>query len=814
MIACPDSSRLEALIGQDLPVAEAQEIEDHISSCSSCESQLISLIDNSESDWESWRELLSADTNADKASETISEFAKSDLIQELESAGFENIEEVGKGGMGIVFKAYQRELNREVAVKTLGAGLLAGTQYVQRLLAEASAVGQLNHPNITRIHQVSRGKMPYLVLEYVQDGDLAKRLRRGVLETSDAVDVAIQICSAVGHAHENGVLHRDIKPGNILFEGRTVKIVDFGLAKRADAGENLTGSLVVGTPSYMSPEQASGQSVDETSDVYSIGVVLYEMLCGKPPFVSHSPLESLRLIQSQEPVAPRKLQPNVPRSLDTICLKCLEKDPQRRYSSASELLEDLERFKNGIPIKAQPASYFYRGWRWCRRNPAATISLAVVAVAVVTVITLWAQFTADLSWQRYVALQKANEAQRNLENQVEANQATGEVLKFLTESLLQAAIPEKEGKEVTVVELLRAASATIDRDYEKNPRIEAPIRAALGATYFELGLPLEASPHLEQAVALYGELDDAAHIEASVNAALDWAICLKALDRGEESKEILEEMQLFANSEQLLRIRFHKLDFDLRERDLDHAEKVMLELYEDCQQELGEKAPLTLSVLGQIGVWQVHNQEYERGLETFTNQFEMQLEAFGEGHPDTLIAMNNIAISLVRLGRIEEAEPWHERGCEVREKALGPNHVSTLKAKHNLSMTQWRLGKQDAATQTLEQVCFGKVETYGQDHPQTMDSLYQLARMLLQMKAYERGLDICDEILFPVLGTARRDGHLASLLCAYAQLQYYNERLVDAAATISQAEELLSDESIANPGRLAYLQKTRELIAK
>ena len=277
-------------------------------------------------------------------------------------AGYELLEVLGRGGMGVVYKARQLGLNRIVALKMVLAGANASPQDLARFRAEAEAVAQLAHPNIVQIFEIGeQGGCPFLALEYVGGGSLAQHLDGTPLPPKQAAETVLALARAVQHAHEKGIVHRDLKPANVLLADGTPKIADFGLAKRADSNQahTLTGAIL-GSPSYMAPEQAAGQSdrIGPATDVYALGVILYEMLTGRPPFKGSTLLETIDQVREHDPVPPRFLLPKTPRDLETICLKCLEKSPQRRYASAAELAGDLRAFLHDEPISAQSLTIF------------------------------------------------------------------------------------------------------------------------------------------------------------------------------------------------------------------------------------------------------------------------------------------------------------------------------------------------------------------------------------------------------------------------------------------------------------------------
>jgi len=305
---------------------------------------------------------------------------------------YELLEEIARGGMGVIYRARQRSLDRIVAVKMLLFGPHASPEYVKRFRAEASAAASLQHPNIVAIHEVGvqQGEH-YLVMDLVGGPNLATFVKEQPLPARRAAGYLKTIAEAIHYAHERGILHRDLKPSNVLIDANDQpRVTDFGLAKRLEGDSSLTLSgQMLGSPSYMPPEQAGAtrHKVGRRSDVYSLGAMLYHALVGRPPFVGEGLNQTLDQVFNREPVSPRLLNPAVPRDLETICLKCLEKEPARRYPNAQALADELGRFLRDEPILARPVSPPEKVWRWCRRKPAlaGTLASALLLLIVVAV---------------------------------------------------------------------------------------------------------------------------------------------------------------------------------------------------------------------------------------------------------------------------------------------------------------------------------------------------------------------------------------------------------------------------------------------
>ncbi len=381
-------------------------------------------------------------------------------------AGYEILGVLGRGAMGVVYKARQRGLKRIVALKMISAGTHHGPTDLARFQSEAVAVADLQHPNIVQIYEVGEDRgHPYFSLEYVEGDSLAKKISGTPRPPRDAAQLVRALAAGMEYAHERGIIHRDLKPANVLLTLRgDPKVADFGLVKRLedDAGQTQSGSIL-GTPSYMAPEQAEGKikEIGPRSDIYGLGGILYELLTGRPPFRAASILDTLEQVRTQEPIPPSEFEPKLPRDLETICLKCLQKDPAKRYARAAALGEDLRRFLAGEPILARPVSRTEWLWRWCRRNKRVAFLGGVVAILIVA----WAA-TSTLLYR----LARANE------RDALANAATASQNALLAKHNAQ----EAQSKAQEALNNAETARRNAERAKENEARARNQERAAKG----------------------------------------------------------------------------------------------------------------------------------------------------------------------------------------------------------------------------------------------------------------------------------------------------------------------------------------------
>jgi eukaryotic-like serine/threonine-protein kinase len=384
---------------------------------------------------------------------------------------------LGSGGMGVVFAARQTQPRRVVALKMILAASHDGRQRLARFQSETEIIAQLQHPNIVPVYEVGEhGGRPYYTMEYLDGGSLAQKLAAVPLAPRAAAELSLLLARAIHFAHEHGIVHRDLKPANVLLAlDGTPKIADFGLAKQlgSEPGEpapyRTESGAILGTPGYMAPEQIeSSTEVGPASDVYALGAILYECLTGRPPFKAANVLETLEQVRSQEPVPISRLQPKVPRDLQTICLTCLHKQPGRRYGSAATLAEDLGRFLRGEPIQARPVSARERLWKWARRKPALAVLLAVCGLLLTALIVGGLVYNARLR----AAVERAEDKEAETQRQYRQAHDTLDRMLGRVESPRLAEVPQlKELQRSLLEDALAFYQVVLQRADSPDPRV-------------------------------------------------------------------------------------------------------------------------------------------------------------------------------------------------------------------------------------------------------------------------------------------------------------------------------------------------------
>ncbi|MGP0063503.1 MAG: protein kinase domain-containing protein [Isosphaeraceae bacterium] len=595
-----------------------------------------------------------------------------DAFEELSSAGYDVTRLLGRGGMGVVYQARQISLNRDVAIKLIRTGSFASEAEVLRFQNEAEAVAQLDHPHIVPIYEVGRQRRHHFFsMKLIAGTSLDKRLEAFVADPCATARLVAIAAEAIHHAHQRGILHRDLKPANILVDEQgEPHVTDFGLAKRIDADFEMTHSnALIGTPSYMAPEQASRDrgALSTATDVYGLGTILYALLTGRAPFSGTTLIETLDKVRSQSPEPPSKRNPRVPRDLEVICQKCLEKEPGRRYPSALALADDLNRWQRGEPIQARPVGMAVRSAMWCRRNPALASAAALLLLSM-------AVGFAGVAWQW-------RKAERNL--------AAAETLfELVGRRLLAQADAEHDplAKNKTVRELLDNAAANIGGWVGGAPDVEARLRETIGGAYLSLGQYDRAEEHLKEAIRL-----DTQYQGPGGRGALG-ATNLRGT--------LLDRMSRSVEAEPILRRNLDEARRFLGRDDpicLDAAERLGAVLWHLGKLDEAE-AVLRKNVADRSRVLQPEHADTLRSIYLFSRLLrergeldEAQKMAYsyahsvqctrGSNHPDIIVALSNQGDVARALGKLDEAEPYYHRAAVEAARILGPQHRDTLAAE-------------------------------------------------------------------------------------------------------------------------------------
>ncbi len=576
---------------------------------------------------------------------------------------------LGRGGMGVVYLARHRGLNRRVALKMLHSGSRARPEQRARFLREAEAVAKCQHPNLVQVFEVGEHSgSPFLALEYVDGGSLAQALA-GLPQTPQRSAWLVEILArAIDHAHRKGVVHRDLKPSNVLMtiEGAP-KITDFGLAKLLDDLATRTeDGAILGTASYMAPEQASGGSspVGPAADIYALGAILYECLTGRPPFQDQDVLAALERVRSQPPLPPSKLQPKLPGDIETICLKCLEKEPKRRYGNAAALAEDLRRFMEGRTILARRASTGEKLIRWTRRNRWAAAFMALLMLAVIASCSL-----------TYWAIRAENSARISAREAVARAEITEAVDQFVRKDLLSQASVFNHARggfspdpDLKVRTALDRASATIGGRFQGRPRVEAAIQHTIGETYFELGLYEQAGRHLERSLDLRRRELGESHPE-TIASTFSLGTLLQADGKTSESEALLVPA-------------------------LDRFRRVM-----------GNTHPDTLEAMVAVAGVRTEQEKYEDSERLLLEAWNGFRASKGDEDNQTLEVMSSLAnLYCEQKKNLDQAKSLLDRVIEVSTRRDGPEHPQALLAKSSLAGVYDRLGRPADAHQLFEEV--------------------------------------------------------------------------------------------------------------
>jgi tetratricopeptide (TPR) repeat protein len=686
------------------------------------------------------------------------------------------IREIGRGGMGIVYEAEQVALGRRVALKVLPAGLAGDARARARFDREARAAARLHHTNIVPVFDVGEDEgQAFYAMQMIRGQGLdlvideLKRLRKespgpqaraatsiaGSLLLGRFVPENLAGTDPGSPAHARGVIHRDIKPSNLLLDtAGIIWVTDFGLAKTGDLAMTATGDIV-GTIRYMAPERFRGQC-DGRADMYALGLTLYELLTLKPAFNAADRMELIEQIRRDEPSSPRSVDRKVPRDLETIVLKAIDKDPRRRYQSGDELGEDLERFLADQPVRARRIWLPERLGRWVRRNPAvAGLTAAVfLAMAAGTVVSSWQATRARAAEGAATKSAAAEKQQRAAAEEQEAE--TRAVLEFVENKVFAAARPEGQegglGREVTLRKALEASLPHVAESFKTQPPVEAGLRNTLGLSFGYLGEPRIAQEQFEAALAVQTKHRGPTH-PGTLKIAHNLANVYAELGRLEDARKLREEVLV-------LRKATLGLDHPDTLKGMNnladsylalgrHADA--LKLYEETllleQAKLGADHPETLR--GMIGVASSYYAmgRYPDALKIYEDALALRKVKLGPEHPDTLISMSSVAASYLTLGRHTEAVKLNEEILARLRAKLGSDHHHTFATMNNLTISYLALGRHTEAAKLNEELVERRKVKLGPDHPDTLGSMNNLAVSYYTLGRYAQALELREETL-------------------------------------------------------------------
>jgi predicted Ser/Thr protein kinase len=670
---------------------------------------------------------------------------------------FELLQRLGAGGMGVVYRARQRGVDRMVALKLIRPDRLeelapqARAETLRRFLTEARAAAQLEHDHIVTVYDVGEVEgQPFYSMRYIEGSSLADMSADGPLDNRRAASCLEPVARAMQYAHGRGILHRDLKPRNIMVDqaGRAY-VTDFGLAKLLDEGDSgltRTGQAF-GTPPYMSPEQAQDASrATAASDIYSLGATLYDLLTGRPPFRAATPVETLRQVIEQEPVAPRLLSASIERDLETITLKCLAKDPQRRYHSAGDLADDLNRWLKGEPIHARPVGSLERSWRWSRRHPAAAFAVAAVLIGLVTASGLSAAlFRAnqdlttvndDLRRANLRETQAKNDAEHEKENAKQSAAEALAVLEFFKTKVLAAARQKDQegglGHDATIRAALDAAEPQIASAFRDQPFAEAQIRDTLGSTYFYLGEGTLATAQYERSQQLLAEkfgpsdpkvLTSANNLAAAYRAAGQFE---KAIPHFERTLE-RQSSTLGPDHPDTLRTTQNLAELLAKVGRLDQSLSLTKQVLEKRRAKLGDDHADTLASMNNLAAAYQNAGQLALALPLYEETLQKWKAKYGGEHPSTITGMNNLGACLWSMRNFKQAEDIFAELVPLSRRVNGPDHPETLKAMYNLAAQYDAQSKYDLAIPIYVDTLNIRRERLGPDHPDTIASMNNLA---------------------------------------------------------------------------------------
>jgi tetratricopeptide (TPR) repeat protein len=629
---------------------------------------------------------------------------------------------LGQGGMGTVYEAEQEHPRRVVALKVIKPGL-ASPELLHRFERESRALGRLHHPGIAQIYEAGTadtgfGPQPYFAMEFIQGPSLRDYADAHRLNVRQRLELMVKICDAVQHAHERGLIHRDLKPGNILVdETGQPKILDFGVARATDSDAQATRQTdlgqLIGTLAYMSPEQVLGDplELDARSDVYALGVILYELLAGRMPYrISPKLHEAVQAIREEDPQRLSSVSGAYRGDVETIVAKALEKDKARRYASAADLAADIRRYLEDQPIVARPPSASYQMQKFARRHKALVAGTAAVFVVLVGGIVASTLQAARATLERNRAVTEKQRADTEAATAKAVNEFLQNDLLAQAGASVQAGPGTKPDPDLKVRTALDRAAARIAGKFEQQPLVEASIRRTIGNTYMDLGLFPEAQQQWERTMELQRRV------------------------LGEKQPDTLQSMNKLA----LLY---------LRQGNYVKAEPLFTRVLEAQRSALGEDHLDTLDTMNNLAVLYRNQGKYAQAEPLSTKVFEVSRRVLGAEHTGTLDAMNNLALLYLTEGKYAQAEPLFFKVADTGRRAAGEEHPDTLVSMNNLGLVYLYEGKIAQAEPLLLKTLDARRRVLGGEHPNTLRGMNNLALLYLYQSKYAQAEPLFRKLL-------------------------------------------------------------------
>jgi serine/threonine protein kinase len=706
---------------------------------------------------------------------------------------------LGRGGLGVVYKAWHLRLRRTVALKMLLMGPYARAEELERFLREAEAVAGLHHPNIVQVYDVGDlDGLPYFTMEFLEGGSLADTLGNAPQTIERAAQLLVVVADAVHAAHQSGIVHRDLKPANILLTAEgTPKITDFGLARQAESAGLTVSGATIGTPSYMAPEQAVGAPGRASAlvDVYALGAILYELLTGRPPFRAESNLETLRQVIAEETVSPSRLNPKVPRDLETICLKCLRKEPSRRYSSAAEVAEDLRQFQRGETIAARPVGRVERLWRWGHRSPAVAALTAALLLATVCLIAVL--IAGILHSQRALAqlrqaqgneLAQRQAAEKSLHQTRRANEILASVFEDLNPASAKMIGPQLSAE---LGDRLDKASELLEEGANGDPLEVARLQGNLARALMNLGYPKRAislliksrvgldhtlgpdnpetlncdgilggaylaDGQLYQGVSLCGLVANRReallgpnHAE-TVSSINNLAMAYKMSGKPEKAVPLLEravatqEAQGRGDKPITLLYRNNLAEVYQASGQLKQALPMFEQLLKERSAKSGPNADETLRAMNMLAVAYRADGQLAKAIPLFKQIVEKQKSVTGVVFDESIIYLNNLTNAYTDTGQMSNAIPFLEQELDQLRENPGKRSRDITMTLSRLAIAYQDVGQVAKAVPLLEQSAERQSAESGPDNPLTLKADCNLALAYIDDGSRDKGVPLLE----------------------------------------------------------------------